>query len=449
MQVLQHQFFFGVFNTSSANTVPPPFISGTEVKGGPSMTSYIGEELIINGTNLFTFCCKYDTGIYINSKGPLSLNEKIISENRISFIVPNNLEEGNSFSLYITTNSGISNIVNVKVIPKLVSNQLPKPYISSIEPKSAKVGELVTVRGSNLFGNSVYLNDYSVSSDPVNYSYDASGNSLVFTVPKGYDVGRYNLKVEQRVVGGFSNSLPFEIIAQTINKQPVISSVESKVIGAGNVVSGEKAYIHGSGLLGPLTIQLGTIEPKYVYTRGTSDTYAEFVVPYYTQGINLDIKVTNSTNLSSSPYPVRVSTTYSSAGTTSVAPVMVDASNSDLNQVIKSLLEQIQALQAQLNERNKQTTNATNQFNNTNINASCLIINRDLAYREKDGWNTSNITGLQDFLQSSGYLNSEPTGYFGLMTLDAVKRFQSAHSINSTGLVGPMTRAKIQELSCR
>ena len=52
---------------------------------------------------------------------------------------------------------------------------------------------------------------------------------------------------------------------------------------------------------------------------------------------------------------------------------------------------------------------------------------------------------LQDFLYDKGYLSVSPTGYFGLVTLRAVKSYQTANNIPSTGYVGVLTRSKINE----
>jgi hypothetical protein len=45
-------------------------------------------------------------------------------------------------------------------------------------------------------------------------------------------------------------------------------------------------------------------------------------------------------------------------------------------------------------------------------------------------------------------LTATPNGYFGTGTLSAVKIFQTANSISSTGRVGPATRKAIKNLSC-
>ena len=46
------------------------------------------------------------------------------------------------------------------------------------------------------------------------------------------------------------------------------------------------------------------------------------------------------------------------------------------------------------------------------------------------------------------YLAVIPTGYFGPMSQLALKKFQSSNGLPTTGTVGPLTRAKIKEISC-
>lgn len=80
--------------------------------------------------------------------------------------------------------------------------------------------------------------------------------------------------------------------------------------------------------------------------------------------------------------------------------------------------------------------------------SSCVSLSNNLRYQSRDINTNGEVSTLQDFLQFKGYLNSEPTGYFGLLTVKAVQGFQNANGINGTGYVGPLTRAKISVVSC-
>jgi dihydrofolate reductase len=61
----------------------------------------------------------------------------------------------------------------------------------------------------------------------------------------------------------------------------------------------------------------------------------------------------------------------------------------------------------------------------------------------KYGTQSSSVLSLQQFLFSNNYLKATPNGRFGSQTLLAVKAFQSATGIPTTGYVGPQTRLKI------
>jgi hypothetical protein len=77
--------------------------------------------------------------------------------------------------------------------------------------------------------------------------------------------------------------------------------------------------------------------------------------------------------------------------------------------------------------------------------SACIVLKRNLFY----GSRGSDVRRLQVFLRAKGYLSSSPTGYFGKLTVRAVKLFQGDNNISKeVGFVGPTTRAKIKALTC-
>ncbi len=65
------------------------------------------------------------------------------------------------------------------------------------------------------------------------------------------------------------------------------------------------------------------------------------------------------------------------------------------------------------------------------------------------GSENSEVLKLQQFLFDGGYLTVKPNGYFGNGTVAAVKKFQIANGTSPVGSVGPATRSKIKEVSCK
>ncbi len=78
----------------------------------------------------------------------------------------------------------------------------------------------------------------------------------------------------------------------------------------------------------------------------------------------------------------------------------------------------------------------------------CTVISQNLHIGQFDMFTGGQVSVLQTFLVSSGYLFHVPTGFFGGLTYQAVVRFQGAYGIPMTGFVGPLTRAEIQALTC-
>ena len=75
---------------------------------------------------------------------------------------------------------------------------------------------------------------------------------------------------------------------------------------------------------------------------------------------------------------------------------------------------------------------------------TCTTLTKPLS----KGSENSEVLALQQFLADGSYMTVKPNGYFGENTKKAVILFQKKQKINMTGTVGPLTRAKIQEMSC-
>lgn len=84
----------------------------------------------------------------------------------------------------------------------------------------------------------------------------------------------------------------------------------------------------------------------------------------------------------------------------------------------------------------------------------CTQLNQNLRFGMRDrvyyGSAISNgsVYKLQAFLQSAGYLQVSPTGYFGVSTRKAVQQFQRSVGISPTGVVNLATRQAIANTSC-
>jgi peptidoglycan hydrolase-like protein with peptidoglycan-binding domain len=84
--------------------------------------------------------------------------------------------------------------------------------------------------------------------------------------------------------------------------------------------------------------------------------------------------------------------------------------------------------------------------------SGCLVLNQNIV----KGMSGTTIAAIQRFLKSEGYFpsNQDVTNFFGDVTQKAVADFQVAQGLIKTssqagaGTLGPITREKIQEISC-
>lgn len=89
-------------------------------------------------------------------------------------------------------------------------------------------------------------------------------------------------------------------------------------------------------------------------------------------------------------------------------------------------------------------TQSVNPISNSR-SMPCLVLTNFMERPSR----VSQVVQLQSFLSLYGYMQVWPTGYFGPITESAVKAFQSANGIDVRGWVGPSTRGKIAEITCK
>lgn len=103
--------------------------------------------------------------------------------------------------------------------------------------------------------------------------------------------------------------------------------------------------------------------------------------------------------------------------------------------LIQKLLAEIEALKKQI---------ADLQMPNPRP-ISCSVFNSNLYF----GLTNNDVACLQEFLKMQGadiYPEGLVTGFFGTLTRGAIVRFQKKYGIPATGFVGPLTRAKINQM---
>jgi len=122
-------------------------------------------------------------------------------------------------------------------------------------------------------------------------------------------------------------------------------------------------------------------------------------------------------------------TTKKIASIAVAASMMLAVAGPAMGQTVQDLLNQIAALQAQL-----QALQGGGQA--YNFTRSLFV-----------GLKGDDVTALQNYLKGAGYFNATPTGFFGPVTKAAVAAWQAANGISpAAGFFGPVSIAKYKAL---
>ncbi len=416
-----------------------PHISLAQV--APAISS-IGPSSIVVGGTVYVYGTNFNSNTFIVLDGAngQSITPTLISATSLSFVVPSNTSLG-SHTIQINEKASsfpLSNSVSLSVI----ATPQP-PTISYIGPTSATIGSTVYVYGANFNRYSFLVLD-GASGASITPTL-VSATSLSFVVPSSLSLGNHTVQVGEKGSNfPLSSSASLAVVATA--QSPVISYISPNTAAVGDTV-----YIYGSNFDQYSFVSIDGNYGPLVATKFISATSLSFVVPSNTSlgSHSIQIGQKGSSLLNSNSISVTVANSNSQQSTN------LQTSPSNTND-IQSLLQQIQTLQNQVNSLKSQTGNTATPSGNQPATGSedvpvnaCLDLSNSLTYRSRDVSTGGDVSALQDFLQAKGYLNSEPTGFFGAMTLQAVKKFQQANSINPTGFVGSLTRAKIKELSCK
>jgi hypothetical protein len=333
------------------------------------------------------------------------------------------------YSVYIIgTNTSSGDIVGPLTIapgsPEIVSPSSSKTWVLGttvhMEWKSKGLSSSDKLTMSLVSGNTSYPVGFNLNLTDF-YDWNVSG------IP----VGTYNLKLCSSY-NTCDMGPSITIAAQessTPSSQPTISYVSPLAL-----IPGDKLNIYGSNF--------------NRYTFAMMDGVTGLDASSYTS-TRLLVTIPSSASIGS--HTVQVSEKGSSFGLSNSGSfsVMSSQTNTDTTSTLQALLDKIKALQAQLADLTSGSSSELAPNTNGMLTSSCVHLVHELTYRSRDIYTNGDVSALQDFLQANNYLNSEPTGYFGLLTTQAVKNFQIANGINSTGYVGPLTKARIQALSCR
>lgn len=183
-----------VFNQMISSFKITPTITTASSVTGQNFVMVSGETAHVWGANLINNGT-ITTTVFIGSTKVSALPPSEMSnDNGFNFVVPSSLVAGQSYDLYVTNNIGTSNVVRVKILAS--SPTSTTPTVSYLNPTSVKVGDTITVYGSNLYGTIFSLDNLWGTTDNSIYQ-DPSGTSFSFVVPTEMkSVGTHSLQVD-------------------------------------------------------------------------------------------------------------------------------------------------------------------------------------------------------------------------------------------------------------
>lgn len=124
----------------------------------------------------------------------------------------------------------------------------------------------------------------------------------------------------------------------------------------------------------------------------------------------------------------------------------------DIQSQLQSLMKQIESLKAQIAtlqsmigngqykpEMQKMPDKQMTAGPSSAKKRVCSYMLRNL----DSGAEGEDVLALQEFLHENGLLGVKPTGYFGYLTSDAVKKWQEKEGIEKAGAFGPLSRERL------
>ncbi len=334
------------------------------------------------------------------------------------------------------------------IVPDLAGNQLQASFSVTVGAATANGSQLISSITSNAnypgvlhSGNSIVFTLTPVTAQPngqVSGSYN--GVPLTWTTANGGATYTATYTVQS---GQADEITPIQIMGVTLTANGYASAPAQGY----DVQKTIDANVPILSVLTPVPVQTSLSSPSFTFTSTKSGTITynggcsgqtiTAVVGANTIAFNplangtygnCTILVTDTGGNLSSPLQVpafTVASSGSSAPTTPTTPTTGAASTD-------ALTSQIQALQSQLTQLQAEQSGAA-------ASASAYTFTTFLGM----GSRGAAVTALQRRLAADGFFSGSVTGYYGSLTEAAVKGYQTAHSINPKGYVGPGTRAAL------
>ncbi len=387
---------FGVINQDAPNIVS---LSSSQAR--------IGDKITVSGENFkkdykFSYIEFLLNGKRVALSEPLSRAQ---SDTSLEFVISSHLVNRFGFGNYqvrVINTSGrdldnylVSNPLDIKILDTNI------PVLNSINPLKVRVGETVTILGSNfqtglLTAKIEFLKDNKIVASLFPSYLNLNGAEMRFVIDQKLfsktGFGNFQVRVVN-MEGDESNPAYSDSVNLGIIDTPQASSIFTISPNEGKI--GDKITIFGPYFDQHSFVEIDNSIVKPIFRTKNSISFR--VTPNLKQGTHkIQVGQHNDTFLRSEVFYFNVLEGKSEN-------IFVDG---------------------------------------------CIDLSKNLRRGNEDKQKNGDIFKLQSFLYLMGYLKATPNGYFGFGTEGAVESFQQENEIRITGEAGPLTRAKIKEMSC-
>ena len=391
----------------------------TTVKAGDTMSVY--------GSGLYGSALALDGayGTQVTSATPAG--------DYVTFVVPSNFSAGTHtirFDQKATMAQGNSMSFTVVTIGV--------PYVRVISPPSARPGDIITMTGTDIN----QLGSFTMDGIPLGTPkyVDPAGTYFTFVVPANASVGPHTIQVFQKATGAPGNQQQLIVMAASTATStvgtPTITLFSAKDINP--ATNGTMLIWQASGVTdAQINFSCAAGSIQFANDKGTPLSCEKGGLGSWANVTNGSISVTPIGNTTSVTVPFTLSLTKNGYPT----------GQSQTESVTFPATARVPRPPAPVSTSTRPAP-VVGDVDTQPAPSSCLNLSNSLRYRARDAQVNGEVSSLQDFLQSKGYLNSEPTGFMGLLTVQAAKQFQQDNGISPTGFIGEVTKAKIRQISC-
>jgi peptidoglycan hydrolase-like protein with peptidoglycan-binding domain len=414
-------------SASETITVAAASSAGTTGSGGATIQGLSpGNTVIVGNPVSFTVAASgFSNPVFTaqDSFGGSSMSNSDMNSAGYFSWTPNSSDIGtHTITIYVNDSSGHSGNVTLAI-----TVQTPNIAITSITPGSTVTPNTVlsfTVSPAGFTNPSYTINDSFSGTSISNADINSSG-AFSWT-PATNQTGTHTITVYATDSAGHSANTSITVNVNSGVSVSLTAPSPNTSVAAGTAISFQT---YAYGFTSPAYSLQDSFSGTSISNADINSSGAFSWVPTANDaGIHT---ITVAVNDSYSHYGTAQTTITVSAGTGTASSASASATLPALQAQLQSLLAQVAALQG--------GSSATASAGTSSGHVFSVYLS--------PGSTGDDVTALQTILAQQGFFTGSVTGYYGALTEAAVEQYQAAHGLDQLGVVGPATRALLNQSS--